>query len=350
MLQDPQESHLSQGPSWFEENSRDQELAAVLESLTFEDTSEKKAWTANPLVLKSRMPDKEELKDEEPKSTIWPVIILSESLAEGAGVTVEPLYQTAEQEASRTGGGGTPADSSELVEPAFRCAECDQGFQRRSNLMKHLLAHAQEQNPTPDPEGKTKGKDHQSLKDLGSPSSRQESKPYVCSDCGKAFRRSKHLMSHKPFHTGERPFSCQACGPCFTQSSQLISHQQVHTSEKPHACPQCNKRFVRRASLACHLLTHGGLWPYHCAQCGKSFSQMQGLTCHLLSHTGEKPCRCSDCRKRFSQSAHLACNQRIHTEEKPHACDTCGHRFLNNSNLAHYHRSHTGEGPYSCPT
>lgn len=103
MLQDPQESHPSQGPSWFEENSRDQELAAVFESLTFEDTSEKKAWPANPLGLKSRMPDKEELKVEEPKSTIWLVIILSESLAEGAGVTVEPQFHTAEQEASGTG-------------------------------------------------------------------------------------------------------------------------------------------------------------------------------------------------------------------------------------------------------
>ena len=61
------------------------------------------------------MPDQDELKAEEPKSTIWPVIILSESQAEGPGVTVEPQSQTTEQEASGTGGGGTPAGSSEVV-------------------------------------------------------------------------------------------------------------------------------------------------------------------------------------------------------------------------------------------
>lgn len=145
VLQDPQESHLSQGPSWPEENSRGQELTAVLESLAFEDTSEKKAWPANPLVLKSRMPDKEELKVEEPKWTIWPVIILSESQAEGPGVTVEPPSQTAEQEASDTGGGGTPADSCEAVEvrvgapefvteSQFICTECGVNFLQLSGL------------------------------------------------------------------------------------------------------------------------------------------------------------------------------------------------------------------------
>ncbi|XP_031207866.1 zinc finger and SCAN domain-containing protein 10 isoform X2 [Mastomys coucha] len=452
MLQDQQKSNPSQGPSWLEENSRDQELVAVLESLTFEDTSEKRAWPTNPLGFGSRMTDNEELKVEEPNATTWPVIIRVESQTEKPGVAGEPLTQTVGQETSSADPGGTPADSREVVEahhiqshpnlqhpssrpfrclwcgktfgrssilklhtrthtderphachlcsrrfrqsshltkhllthssePAFRCAECNQGFQRRSSLMQHLLAHAREQNPTPNPEGKTKvpevaavlcshcgqtfkrrsslkrhlrnhakDKDHQSSEDPGSLSSRQESKQYVCSDCGKAFRQNEQLMIHRRVHTRERPFSCQVCGRCFTQNSQLISHQQLHTGEKPHACPQCGKRFVKRAGLARHLLTHGSLRPYHCGQCDKSFRQMRDLTRHLRCHSGEKPCRCNQCGEGFTQNAHLARHQRIHTGEKPHACDICGHRFRNSSNLARHRRSHTDERPYSCPT
>uniref|UniRef100_G1PG75 Zinc finger and SCAN domain-containing protein 10 n=1 Tax=Myotis lucifugus TaxID=59463 RepID=G1PG75_MYOLU len=251
-------------------------------------------------------------------------------------------------------------------EPAFLCAECGQGFQSRTSLLQHLLAHAQDQKgPCCSHCGQTfkrrsslkrhlrihaKDKSHQGPEGADSPRPAPERRPYVCSECGKAFRRSEHLAAHLRVHTGERPFSCQVCGRRFSQSTQLVCHQRVHTGEKPYGCPQCGKRFVRRASLARHLLTHGGQRPYRCAQCGKTFGQTQDLARHRRSHTGEKPCRCSECGEGFSQSAHLARHQRIHTGEKPHACDTCGHRFRNSSNLARHRRSHTGERPYGCKT
>uniref|UniRef100_G1TLA2 Zinc finger and SCAN domain containing 10 n=1 Tax=Oryctolagus cuniculus TaxID=9986 RepID=G1TLA2_RABIT len=465
-----------QGPAlWSEQNSRDQELAAVLESLTFEDVQEKKTGPAHPLGFGGTTTDKDEFKKEEPSGAAWPPATEADSKAP------EPPAQSPGPgpEASCTGAGGSPSSSGEVLEatapgaaassdeqlqflctecgvsfrqlsrlkahqlrshpqarsyvclccgksfgrssilklhmrthtderphachlcthrfrqsshltkhllthssePAFLCAECGQGFQRRSSLVQHLLAHTQDQKPACAPEAKTevpeltvilcthcgqsfqhrsslkrhlrihaRGKDHRCSEPSSSPSPKTKSRPYVCGDCGKAFRRSEHLVTHRRLHTGERPFSCEACGRSFTQSSQLVSHQRVHTGEKPHTCAQCGKSFVRRAGLARHLLTHGGLRPHHCAQCGKSFMQTQDLARHLRSHTGEKPCRCSQCGEGFSQSAHLARHQRIHTGEKPHACDTCGHRFRNSSNLARHRRSHTGERPYSCPT
>lgn len=61
-----QESHPYQGPLWLEENSRNQELMVVKESLTFEDIS-KKAWYAKPSWIWEQNAENEELKAEELK-------------------------------------------------------------------------------------------------------------------------------------------------------------------------------------------------------------------------------------------------------------------------------------------
>ncbi|KFQ36768.1 Zinc finger protein 22, partial [Mesitornis unicolor] len=36
-------------------------------------------------------------------------------------------------------------------------------------------------------------------------------RPYQCGECGRAFRRSSHLLQHKRTHTGEWPFQCGVC-------------------------------------------------------------------------------------------------------------------------------------------
>ncbi|XP_043855728.1 zinc finger and SCAN domain-containing protein 10 [Dromiciops gliroides] len=241
---------------------------------------------------------------------------------------------------------GHARETEQDIKPAFLCSICGQGFQRHANFQRHLGLHADEK-PI---QGVEYGKSF--LPDTSNHQQQQqapiEHKPYICGECGKAFQRSEHLVTHQRIHTGERPFSCQDCGHAFSQSSQLASHRRVHTGEKPHACSECGKHFVRRAGLARHMLTHGGKRPHHCGQCNKRFSQSQDLSRHQRSHTGERPCRCSECGERFSQSAHLARHQRIHTGEKPHPCDTCGRCFRNSSNLVRHIRTHTGERPYRC--
>uniref|UniRef100_A0A7N4V706 Zinc finger and SCAN domain containing 10 n=1 Tax=Sarcophilus harrisii TaxID=9305 RepID=A0A7N4V706_SARHA len=221
---------------------------------------------------------------------------------------------------------------------------------RQANFQRHLGLHGEEKSLQGAECGKSfpPGANEQQQQQQQQQQAPLEKKPHVCGECGKAFQRSEHLVTHQRIHTGEKPFSCQDCGRAFSQSSQLTSHRRVHTGEKPYACSECGKHFVRRAGLARHMLTHGGERPHHCGQCNKRFSQSQDLSRHQRSHTGERPCRCSECGESFSQSAHLARHQRIHTGEKPHPCDTCGRCFRNSSNLVRHIRTHTGERPYHC--
>lgn len=54
-------------------------------------------------------------------------------------------------------------------------------------------------------------------------------KPFLCSTCGKSFRRSEHLRRHiRSVHSLERPFSCTLCDKKFSRSDNLSQHLKTH--------------------------------------------------------------------------------------------------------------------------
>uniref|UniRef100_A0A452QV34 Zinc finger and SCAN domain containing 10 n=1 Tax=Ursus americanus TaxID=9643 RepID=A0A452QV34_URSAM len=198
---------VPQGPVlWLEENSRDQELAAVLVSWTSTLTPDCSA--PDVLGFENRTPD-EEFK-EEPKVVAWPAAISTESEAGGPGVAEEPHVQLLGPgpEVSCTGEEGSPP----------------------SRKLARLEAHQLRSHPG--------------------------ARSFRCQCCGKTFGRSSILKLHMRTHTDERPHACHLCGHRFRQSSHLNKHLQTHSSEPAFLCAECGQGFQRRANLMQHLLAH----------------------------------------------------------------------------------------------
>ncbi|KAF5290080.1 hypothetical protein FQA39_LY14861 [Lamprigera yunnana] len=201
-------------------------------------------------------------------------------------------------------------------------------------------------------------------------------KPLKCKVCGKGFPQQSYLTIHMRSHTGERPFKCGLCNKAFAIKTILKSHMRTHTGEKPYHCNMCPKAYRQSSDLTKHIRTHSGLKPYSCHLCNSSFNHISHLnrhleakTCvnpfkctlckfstknaiklerHVRLHNGKRPYKCNLCEKDFNSSAHLSRHNGTHSGLKPHKCNICGKGFNQNHNLKSHIRTHSGEKPHQC--
>ena len=81
-------------------------------------------------------------------------------------------------------------------------------------------------------------------------------------------------------HDTEKKFGCDLCGKSFRNSSYLGTHRKACSGIKEEECAFCGKKFAKRAVLLNHERLHTGETPYKCRICGESFRTHHNYSGH----------------------------------------------------------------------
>ncbi|XP_015116917.1 PR domain zinc finger protein 10 [Diachasma alloeum] len=213
----------------------------------------------------------------------------------------------------------------------YSCPQCPKAFPRNDSLKKHLLSH-----------------------------SGLESTAYECPTCGENFLHSYNRSRHiKIFHSDDTKekensrknsseYKCPKCSIIFMKASLLDLHSELHNQNnnesgdsKTHRCPQCKHDSKTHSELIKHVSKHG-----HKPQHKKQKQQLTKTSKVLSSH------KCTMCYKRFATKVRLQQHYLVHgaEDQKPLPCNVCFKRFMNNSALSCHLKTHREDKQtFECP-
>ncbi|XP_067619168.1 uncharacterized protein [Eurosta solidaginis] len=185
-----------------------------------------------------------------------------------------------------------------------------------------------------------------------------ESKPFVCQQCGLAFAREKALLAHTKNHRDDQPIECSECNEMFWDADTLQEHQKTHKFEDSNSeyDPDEGERDETQSESESDPL-YG---EFYCSECGMSFHREDLLRRHSKIHTKTKTKNniendkdrhcCNTCGETFAEALDLLAHAEIHARSPPFKCVLCGETFFEELSIKrHLQAIHTDDmTPNSC--
>jgi len=213
----------------------------------------------------------------------------------------------------------------------YKCPHkfCHQDFFTKKNLLIHLKASHDPDNPIP------------------------------CQEpgCSARFKSTALLAQHQKRHRVQ--YTCKACSYKTHLAALMTRHNRQHAgTQLYHECSICNEKFEYLGALSTHRRkVHNEKEPLLCdwLDCGKKFKTIIGLNKHRrefhLNMKAEIACEWPECTAVFSNRTAMTHHLRIHTNERPYQCDwqDCGKWFRLKETLKRHVKLHQGYKPHPCP-
>lgn len=213
------------------------------------------------------------------------------------------------------------------------CKFCSKTFTRKEHVRRHLITVHQKikslleykletENSFYCPECNFKSEnDETSFISHLENHSKKEIPSISCSQCSKKFTRQDHLNRHlATVHSESREFTCEICLKAFKIIQDLKIHvRKVHNRVDEISCPECNRIFTHKSSLREHILVvHEKKKKFKClvAGCKSEFSKRSRLKYHMDAMHVLKVFLCDLCGSDFSQKFKLRSHLMSHIKEK----------------------------------
>ncbi|CAL4130182.1 unnamed protein product [Meganyctiphanes norvegica] len=165
----------------------------------------------------------------------------------------------------------------------------------------------------------------------------EETKDYLCSECGYMASTKKAFTDHQRIHSDDPgpKARCSICDKEMLASSYKIHMLRMH-GEAKHPCDSCGQRFTVRSDLMRHINTvHSSLRPYDCDLCSEKFATSDALRYHRnKTHSTVHHC-CEFCGKAYKWKGELRTHvQRNHVEHKErYQCSLCSRNYAERRKL-----------------